>query len=268
MESFSLNPQKTLTADDARVHCHRAWLLVYISAGEATLCVEDRKTRLATGAFIIVPPELPFRWEFSGDVEVLSLYLAASLPEALATAMPELEPVAKMFSRHGEVLTFKKTVSATAGRIMYTMLLESDARRAASLLEILVRLTAERNPAVAGVSRFKVVADERVERLNRFIDATELSAISLEKAADELGMKHPAFCIFFKKAYGVTFVEYINRKKVEMACRLLNKGGHTTKEVMRRVGFNGMPYFIRMFTRQTGFTPTRWAKQHREAHSK
>lgn len=268
MRSFLLNSPRTLTADDTRVHCHRTWLLVYVSRGVATLCVENQKTRFDAGAFLIIPPEVDYCWEFSGEVEVRSLSVAPKMPAALAAVMPEFEPVANMFAGRGNVLTFKKSISATAGRIMGTMFLESDARRAASLMEVLVRLTAERTPAVAGISRFKVAEDERVRRLNDFIASTDLSVISLDKAADELGMKHPAFCIFFKKAYGVNFVEYINHRKVNMACSLLSRGGLSVAEVMHRVGFHGMPYFIRMFARQTGLTPTRWAKQHRAAHSK
>lgn len=267
METFSLNPQRILTADDARTHSHKSWLLVYVLSGSATLRVEGQNAPLSAGAFVIIPPDMPYSWEFSAEVEVRSLNMAASLPEALAALMPELEPVAAMLAGRDEVLAFRETVSATAGRIIGTMQFESDARRAASLLEVLVRLSAERNPAVAAVSRYKVAASRRASKLDAYIAATGVSEISLEKAAGVLGMKHSAFCVFFKKAYGTTFVEYVNRKRVEKACKLLSRGGHATVEVMRMVGFRSMPHFINTFSRIMGATPARWAKQH-QGHSK
>lgn len=267
MNSFSLNPQRILTADDARVHSHKSWLLAYVLSGAPTLRVEGRSTPFSAGAFVVIPPGMPYSWEFSAEVEVRSLNMAASLPGALAALVPELEPVAAMLAGRDEVLAFKETVSATAGRIMGTMAFESDARKAASLVEVLVRLSAERNPAVAAVSRYKVAANRRVSELNAYIAATSLSEISLEKAAGALGMRHSAFCVFFKKAYGTTFVEYVNRKRVEKAGKLLSRGGHATADVMRMVGFHSMPHFINTFSRIMGETPARWARQH-QGHSK
>ena len=61
-----------------------------------------------------------------------------------------------------------------------------------------------------------------------------------------------------KKMAGKTFVQYLNEYRIQMACRMLEKGEKSVSEVCYAVGFGDVPYFHRMFKRMTGTTPGKY----------
>lgn len=71
-------------------------------------------------------------------------------------------------------------------------------------------------------------------------------------------MNKSAFCVFFRKMAGKTFVQYLNEYRIQMACRMLEKGEKSVSEVCYAVGFGDVPYFHRMFKRTTGVSPGKY----------
>jgi AraC-like DNA-binding protein len=61
----------------------------------------------------------------------------------------------------------------------------------------------------------------------------------------------------FRESLGVSPMQYIARRKTEIAERLLSaEGGLSVGEVATRLGFNSLSYFSRFFKRQTGRNPS------------
>jgi AraC-like DNA-binding protein len=69
------------------------------------------------------------------------------------------------------------------------------------------------------------------------------------------------FCKIFKKATGLTFVEYRNRLRVESAKKMLLNPNLTVSEVAYSVGFQSLTQFNRLFRRVVGKAPTRFRSQ-------
>lgn len=64
----------------------------------------------------------------------------------------------------------------------------------------------------------------------------------------------------FKKAYGLTFQEFLLRYRVGRACRLLAAtGSPKVAEIAFSVGFSDPSYFSRVFKRYTGVVPSEFA---------
>lgn len=61
----------------------------------------------------------------------------------------------------------------------------------------------------------------------------------------------------FQSEYGESFKEFLNRERVTRAKKLLEEE-LTVTEVAKRVGYNSVTYFNRVFKRLTGFTPTKY----------
>lgn len=249
------------------IHIHKTWELAFIATG-----VGERETGgtikpFGKGNLVLIPPGMPHVWRFDADVAggengvLITVNFASGLFAKLASAFPELEYMKKMFGSFSTAWTFKKTLSDAVGRIMASMANEGESMRAASLVEILVRIAAERNPLVAGVSSHRARELERCRQTDEYIAATPLVKLNAEDAARRLGMQPTTFCNFFKKNYATNFVDYINEKKVENACALIKKGGRTLQSVCGESGFNSMVYFIRIFKRVKGITPARWARE-------
>ena len=80
--------------------------------------------------------------------------------------------------------------------------------------------------------------------------------ISLEEAAEAMGMSSFYFSRFFRTAYNRTFLEYLTAYRIERAEELLRQTDIPVREIAPRVGYTDANYFTKVFKRHCGCTPT------------
>ncbi len=64
----------------------------------------------------------------------------------------------------------------------------------------------------------------------------------------------------FRKKYGCSFKDYLNKKRIEEAARLLRKTDMKIYEVAEAVGYKDSDYFVNKFIEAMGCTPTKYKK--------
>ena len=62
----------------------------------------------------------------------------------------------------------------------------------------------------------------------------------------------------FRKEFGITIMQYVLNKRMELAKELLRDTELTVKEISYRCGFNDVEYFSRCFRDNCGNSPARW----------
>jgi len=62
---------------------------------------------------------------------------------------------------------------------------------------------------------------------------------------------------------GTSIFEYLNRIKVEFACKLLMDPDLGILDVCLDSGFNNLSHFNKQFRKNTGVTPTEYRKQYK-----
>ncbi len=80
--------------------------------------------------------------------------------------------------------------------------------------------------------------------------------VTLESAAESMGMSSFYFSRQVKAACGQTFLERLIDYRVHRACRLLCQSALSVGEVGRAVGYPDSNYFAKVFKRVTGVTPS------------
>lgn len=80
--------------------------------------------------------------------------------------------------------------------------------------------------------------------------------VSLESAAESMGMSPFYFSRQVKAATGKTFLEYFTAYRIEQAKKRLRSTEMTVSEVGRSVGYPDSNYFAKVFKRATGHTPS------------
>ncbi len=239
---------------------YKDWELIFVAEGEAMREISGTPQRMQAGTLTLIPPDMPSTWYFGSGTAVASLRFSDNIPQKLAAALPEWESVATFFATRTKAWDFKKTQASIIGSIMLSMRHESEAMRAASLVEILTRIAGTINPVVAGTTRYKAIEEERAAQLADYLQHTPLHTLSLDTVSAQMKMNRTTFCNFFKKTQGITFIDYMNNRKVSGACRMLSTGKYTLQDVCTENNFSSMTYFIRVFKKITGETPSRWAK--------
>ena len=113
-------------------------------------------------------------------------------------------------------------------------------------------------------SRTEKTDDNRVETIKTaitYIREHYQEKIYIRDLASLIGLNEQYFCRFFKKAIGLSPVEYLNEYRIRQAVRLLKDSSLPVTEVCLDCGYNNMGNFLREFRRYTGTTPLQYRKR-------
>jgi AraC-like DNA-binding protein len=91
-----------------------------------------------------------------------------------------------------------------------------------------------------------------VEHIESHID----EPLPVERLARESGLSIPRFKSRFRAEAGFPPAEFVLRRRIERASRLLSSTHATVLEIALQSGFTSSQYFASAFRRVTGMTPT------------
>ena len=100
-----------------------------------------------------------------------------------------------------------------------------------------------------------------VSRAKQYIAARLGGKLTLAKVSNLTGVSPFYFCKVFKQSTGLTFTEYVNRKRIEWAMRLLKNPRFSITEVAYDVGYQSLSQFNRCFRKIAGQSPSEYRKQ-------
>ena len=103
--------------------------------------------------------------------------------------------------------------------------------------------------------------DERMRQVLNHIHEHITEDITVEQLANVACVTKTYFIRLFKQEFGISPVQYINKKKVERAQQLLYTTNNSVKEVAYRLGISDHSYFIRLFRKVAGITPQEYRKK-------
>lgn len=101
--------------------------------------------------------------------------------------------------------------------------------------------------------------EKLLHKIRVYIDENYCSEqLSLELVADAV-QKNPAYVSrFFKESYGMNFSEYVRKKRMEEALRLLRDEHTKIYETAQRVGYVDVSSFMKAFKKHYGVTPSEY----------
>lgn len=100
-----------------------------------------------------------------------------------------------------------------------------------------------------------------VSMVTAYIDRYFSRDISLEKVAEEVGLRASYVSKIFKERIGVNFVDYILEKRINIAKEMMLEGEKNIKKISESVGYNDVNYFCRVFKKSTGLTTSQFRLQ-------
>jgi AraC-like DNA-binding protein len=91
--------------------------------------------------------------------------------------------------------------------------------------------------------------------------------ITLADVARHVALSSDHFSRLFRNSTGISFGEYVNRRRVESAQHLLADSNQRVADISYACGFDSVPHFNRVFRRVTGISPTSHRRQIRSFQS-
>jgi len=129
------------------------------------------------------------------------------------------------------------------------------------LQELMQQLQLAPHPVEAGVSLDKLPLSFKDR-----VDASLRGHRSLDEIAGALGVSVSTLQRKFKAAYGYTVIDYVRRRRLEIARSALLLDGISIGEAAYLAGYNHPSNFVAAFRKQFDVTPARLVRQHRNRH--
>lgn len=94
-----------------------------------------------------------------------------------------------------------------------------------------------------------------VDKVHKFIEENMNSNLSLQTIAADIGL-HPAYLSrVYRAETGINLSDYILRYRMELAAYLLRSSNKKIYEIAEIIGYQAVPYFIKLFKGYTNMTP-------------
>ena len=230
----------------------------YVLDGAGAFVIDGAVHECGPGDVVIVPPGA--RHAIEDPHAPLTLYgigvsaeLLAFDPEALRQARAGVVPGSRALSGRVRAgirrLLYEQTDTQPGARTLIVGL-------TLQLVAALARVAASPDPAraaPAGDANRRAVERFLAELAHRFYEP-----VAIDRVAADLGMSRRSFTRLFRAAAGCSYADYVERVRVEYACRLLRTTGRAIAPIAFECGYEELSSFYRAFKRQTRQTPGRW----------
>jgi AraC-like DNA-binding protein len=223
-----------------------------ILSGEASFETKNDVVKVKQGDIIFVPitSEYISTWKGNPEIEYISLHFIFDTPNGLFTMKkPQLQKVSgfdfgDMKDRYEYVL---KNLDNPNEETKLSVL--------SKFYEILSVVL----PYIK--SKQSAHIDERIARAIEYIEKNYSQPLSVPDLANYSKMSVSGFYSLFKKATGLTPIDYKNQTCIRYAMRMLiDDADFPVEYIAEKTGFSSSAYFRRTFKRVTGKTPTEYRK--------
>jgi two-component system, response regulator YesN len=94
-----------------------------------------------------------------------------------------------------------------------------------------------------------------IKKVLQYIDENLSEHITCDKMSEYIKMNTNYFSRLFKKEIGMSFSDFVIKKKVDKATYLLKYSGFPVEEIAFLTGFSNVSYFYKTYKKSTGKTP-------------
>lgn len=254
-------------------HHHPEYELSLIEKGRGVRMIGDNITRFREGDLVFLGSHLSHTYKcdrefydetgsFLGRATVVQ-FMHDFLGDTFFT-LPENSGILNVFSKSSHGLNIYGRTRDTISSILSRMHTISDSERLFSLLEILKVLSESNEYKLLASHGYAYISENKnehpIHKAVEFILENFQKDIKISDCLDITCMSNTTFCIQFKKAYRMSFKQYLLNVRIGYACKLLGNMGKSISETAYESGFENLSNFNRLFKKIKGQTP----KEYRE----
>ena len=144
--------------------------------------------------------------------------------------------------------------------LMLRMRDEGVEKRVLTFMEILLIISEDRTGRIIMNTKARSKGEVRMSQIRSFVNCNYGREISIDEVVAHVGMNKSAFCTFIKKETGLTFTNYVNEIRLNLAAASLKETELSIAEIGASVGLTDTPYFCRIFKKKYCMTPTGYRK--------
>ncbi|ADQ16009.1 helix-turn-helix domain-containing protein [Leadbetterella byssophila] len=270
--TIPVTPDKSVLVQEDRIphfypylHRHKEAQLIWVRKGSGTLIVDNNFHDFTDGdIFLIAPQQSHVFRSNSGEPEegihTLSVFYDPDGSLNALLNLPELRPF------HGFIKEYRggfKVPHEHVAHISKRMLKIQKATHTDQIIHFLHLLRAfckmEPKPVQLAPLNNEIISEGeglRMGKIYNYVLKNYKNPLTLDDVAAAAHLTPQAFCRYFKKHTGVTFVTFLNELRVTEACKNLTSGKFDNiSSVAYSCGFNSIANFNRVFKNVAGTSP-------------
>lgn len=255
-------------------HFHDELELTFVIKSEGTKFIGDHISEFKPGEIILLGSRLPHYWRNHNSyyqdlttqgAEAIVIRFNPDYAGAEFLAIPPMKPVFDLLNNAKRGILIREPHDDLQQKLIEFLTL-NEAEKIISLTAILLRIATQRSydylSSIGYAHQFKSNDIEKIDTVYNYVLNNFKADLSLADIALKCNMNTAAFCRYFKRKTGKTFVDFMNEIRLGNAAKLLLKGDLTIAEVAFESGFNNPSYFNRLFKRLKGLTPTAYQSKY------
>jgi len=225
--------------------------------------VEDRHVRrlVPAGSLFLWPAGSGFRIQLEASVKTMHLYIRSSVVEEVAASLGYREPgTVHIAPRLGETDELLEQLALEVGRAATSQTTSAQLYIDHLALAIAARLIRINSPdAFSGVAfSMQGLSAAQLKRAEDYIETHLNEVIRLLSLSEASGLSVSHFTRRFKVTTGLSPHQFVLRRRVERAKRLLKHTNEAIAQIALCCGFSHQEHLTHTFKRFTGNTPGRY----------
>lgn len=270
--SFLLRQFNEFTAP---YHFHPEYELTLIVRGSGNRYVGDHMDVYADGDLVLIGSNLPHCWKNNSleahepPVASVVIQFAADFLGNDFLSKPELSDISKLLRRSTQGIQFTGSTALAVRDLMLNLTKEENPfKRLTGLLELLYTLARSKMYRLLDPQGHSTrQTGDKAERVNAvlgYIIDNYQQEILLDKAAATINMTSNAFCKYYKKTTGKTFIETVTDYRINYAIQQLVHSDKSISDICFSNGFGDLSHFYKLFKRKMKLSPLKYRKEFRK----
>ncbi len=251
------------------LHRHSEAQVTWVLAGEGTLITGNNMHDFRPGEIYFIGADQPHLFKsnpeyFSADnkktIRTLTIFFDPAGSLAAFFSLPEMKTFKDFIQQHpsGFKLPFGQVEKVS--RVMLDIQKAAGPEQLIHFLQLLRLLHGISKPeplSATGISHGITESEGiRISNIYNYILQHYSDALTLDAVSQEACMTPQAFCRYFKKHTGQTFVSFLNEMRINEACKKLTGNKYESISVVAyKCGFTSITNFNRVFKSIMGSSP-------------
>jgi AraC-like DNA-binding protein len=252
-------------------HFHPEIEILFVVKSSGTSYVGDGIRRFTEGEISIIGENIPHWWKSDPKysegkdktgVKALIIQFKKDIFESNFISLPEMNAIKEFLERSQRgIQFFSKSRKILSEQIIKIFELSGINRitELIILLDMMANSKDYKYHSSVGYSKTINTYDfYRFNKIHEHIIHNFTKTIKLEDVASSVNLSPTAFCRYFKKHAGKTFLSFLNEIRIGHACKIMVEGNMSISMASLESGFNNLSHFNDQFKRVMNLTPTEY----------